>query len=160
MNGKRALVLSLAAFYLGHLVYYYPRLPERIASHFNHLGEPDGWMSKANFMIFEVVLLAFVLGLFRLISFSFEKMPISLINLPNKEYWLAPERRSETFRVLKENLETLQIALLAMLVSINQMAFRANIDRENLSPASWLVIGAFVIFTIIWTVKLNRKFKI
>lgn len=160
MKSKRALIVILALFYIGHLVYFYPQLPEQIASHFNHLGEPDGWMSKTSFMIFEVVLLAFVLGLFGLISFSFEKIPVSLMNLPNKDYWLAPERRRETFQILKENLAALQIALLAMLVSINQMAFRANIEQTTLSSASWLVVGAFVIFTLVWSYKLNRKFKV
>lgn len=160
MNGKRALILVLAVFFLGQLAYFYPQLPEQVASHFNHLGEPDGWTSKINFMIFEVVLLGFILGLFALISFSFEKMPFSLMNLPNKDYWLAPERRSETFRILKDNLAVMQIALLAMFISINQMAFRANIEQTNLSNASWLVIGAFVLFTLVWTYKLNRKFKI
>lgn len=160
MNGKRALIFVSAIFFLGQLGFYYPQLPEQVASHFNHLGEPDGWMSKINFMIFEVVLLGFIVGLFALIAFSFEKTPVGLLNLPNKDYWLAPERRAETFRVLKDTLAVMQIALLAMFISINQMVFRANIEQTNLSNASWLVIGAFVAFTFFWIYKLNRKFKI
>lgn len=160
MNGKRALIFALTILFLGQLIYYYPQLPERIASHFGVGGEPDGWMSKTAFYSFEIGLLVFVLGLFFCITRFLPKMPKELINLPNKDYWLAPERREKTFRIFRDKMEMFQIPLLALLVSVNQLVIRANLTRENLSPASWLVIAAFLVYTIFWSVNLNQKFKV
>ena len=160
MNGRRALIFASVVLFLGQLLYYYPQLPERIASHFNFRGEPDGWMSKDAFYVFELGLLAFLLGLFFCISYFLPKMPRRLINLPNKDYWLAPERRAETLRIVRNKMETFQIPLLALLVSINQLTIRANLSGENLSPASWFVVGAFVIYTFVWGFRLNGEFKV
>lgn len=160
MNGKRALILALVVLFFGQLIYYYPQLPERIASHFGASGEPDGWMSKNAFYAFEIGLFAFISGLFFCISYFIPRMPRALVNLPNKDYWLAPERRDETVRIFREKMETFQIPLLALFISINQLAIRANLNRENLSNASWLVLGAFLLYTIVWCFGLNKKFKI
>jgi uncharacterized membrane protein len=160
MNGKRVFIFALLLFFLGQTLYYSPQLPERIASHFNFHGEPDAWMSKSGFFTFQFGLLAFVCGLFFCISYFLPKMPRSLINLPNKDYWLAPERRAETFRVLRDKIETFQIPLLILFVILNQLTIRANLTGENLSSASWLVLGAFLLYTIVWAFGLNKNFKI
>lgn len=160
MNGKRALIFALVLFFLGQLIYYYPQLPERIASHFNASGEADGWMSKSAFIVFETGLLTFILGVFFCVSYFMPKLPNGLINLPNKDYWLAPERRAETFRIMRGKMETFQIPLLLLLISINQLTVRANLNGENLSPVSWLVLGAFLIYTAVWAFNLNKNFKI
>ena len=83
-----------------------------------------------------------------------------MINLPNKDYWLAPERRAETFRILRDKIETFQIPLLILFVILNQLTIRANLTGENLSSASWLVLGAFLLYTIVWAFGLNKNFKI
>ena len=47
------LVLSLAlpafAWAVLQMVYFWPRMPERMASHFGISGKPDGWMSRKPF---------------------------------------------------------------------------------------------------------------
>lgn len=57
MSLARAILCLLIGVFLAQIVYYYPNLPENVASHFNGSGEPAGWMSRQNFVIFEGVLL-------------------------------------------------------------------------------------------------------
>lgn len=158
MHGKRILVATLAILFLAHLAYYHSSLPERVASHFNAAGEPNGWMSKNAFFAFEIVLYGLVVGLILLVPLGLRRLPVRFINLPNRDYWLAPERRAQTVQTLADKTGMFLLALLPLLIAMNQLVFRANVRRENLSPASWIVLAAFVLFTVTWTFKLVRQF--
>ncbi|HPZ97428.1 MAG TPA: DUF1648 domain-containing protein, partial [Phycisphaerae bacterium] len=65
---RRALVSHsvLVGMLLIELAVYYPRLPDRVASHFGASGEPDGWQSKQAFttftIAFPIVLAALMIG--------------------------------------------------------------------------------------------------
>src|SRR3954468_21478203 len=96
-----ALILGLLYLcFLGYLISSAPQLPDRVATHFGAGGEPDGWMSRSSHLLFMGVFgLAFplfVVGLFFILRF----LPDSGLNIPHRDYWLAPERRSETFAYL------------------------------------------------------------
>lgn len=75
-------------------------LPERVATHFSGSGQPDGWMTRSGYLwfitAFNMGITAFMVIIFYVIRF----MPASLINMPNKAYWLSPERRPYTNEVL------------------------------------------------------------
>ena len=85
---------------IGHAAYYYPLLPDRVASHFGASGQPDAWSSKESFVKIYFFVIAFIAVLFPGIGLILGKIPASLINLPNKDHWLSPERREETIAVL------------------------------------------------------------
>lgn len=160
MKLSRLTLYLLIGFFAAQTAWYYPNLPEKIATHFNAFGEADGWMLKQNFLILEAIVLLFILAEFTLLPLLIQKMPDSLINMPNKQFWLAQERRGETFAVIRTYFEWFSVALLTLFIGINQLIFRANLTRENLSPESWLMIGAFLIFVILWSIKFVRQFKI
>ena len=65
--------------------------------HFAANGEPNGWETPAGYvrftLIFGAVVPAFILLTFFLIRFCNGWG----LNIPHKDYWLAPERREETF---------------------------------------------------------------
>lgn len=160
MKFSRIVLYFLIGFFIAQTTWYYPNLPEKIASHFNAFGEPDGWMSKSNFLIFEAIVLLFIIAEFTLLPRLIEKSPNSMLNLPNKDYWLADERREQTFSVIRTYFEWFAVALFALFIGINQLVYRANLTSENLSSQSWLIIGAFLVFTILWMIKFVRQFKI
>jgi serine/threonine-protein kinase len=76
----------------------YSMLPERVATHFSARGEPDGWMSRPAYIAFvlggAVLTASSCAGPIYLIRF----LDASAINIPNREYWLAPEHRAEADR--------------------------------------------------------------
>jgi serine/threonine-protein kinase len=96
-----AIILALLyACFLSSWAWSASQLPERVATHFNGSGEPNGWMSRSanqmSMLIFGLVFPLFVV----VFCFAARFLPAGLINLPDKDYWLAPERRGETFNYL------------------------------------------------------------
>lgn len=154
--------LSLAFLifgFIGHILYYFPNLPEKMASHFNGLGEPDNWMSKSSFLIFEGVILLLIIAEFTLLPFAIEKFPNSMINVPNKDHWLSEENRAETFSIIREYFEWFSVGLLLLFIAVNELVFRANITRQPLSNSFWIVMICYFIFVGIWLFKFILRFR-
>ena len=146
--------------FIGQILYYYPNLPEKMASHYNALGEPDNWMAKQSFLILEVVILLIIIAEFTLLPLLIKQMPNSLINLPNKDYWLAEERRDETFSLIRIYMEWFSVGLLGLFIAINEMVFRANLTNQKLSNSAWIALIVFLIFVGIWLTKFILQFRV
>jgi uncharacterized membrane protein len=161
MRISRIITFFLIGVFIAQAGYYYSALPEKMASHFNGAGEANGWMSKPSFFIFEGFLLLLILAEFTLLPFLIKKFPDSMINMPNKNYWLAKERREATFADIGHYFEWLSILLLALFIAVNQLVFHANLAGQNLSSkVIWMVLGSFFAFVIFWLVKFVRRFKV
>lgn len=152
--------LALALVGAVRYVYYAPRLPEVLGSHFAGNGAVNGWQSKVVFFSTElaVVVLAAVVGfgIPRIIG----AMPVSLINLPNKEFWLTPERRAETLGYLQMHMAWFGCALLAFLLFVMELVFRANLQSPPRLNSGAFVLGlvAFLLFVTVSTVRLVARF--
>lgn len=160
MNIPRAVLSFLFSLFLCQIVYYYPNLPEKVAVHFNAFGEPDNWASKRSYLIFQIILLVFTALVTFGLPLLLKKLPASAINIPHKDYWLAPERQRETFSILQRKFEWFGVGLCALIISINQLAIRANLLGQNLPAASWYILGAFLLFVVLWSIRLCKDFKI
>lgn len=98
--GAAFVLLLLYAFFLGYWAWSGTQLPDRLATHFNGSGEPNGWMSRSASQTFMLVF-GFLFPLFIILVCSATRfLPVSLINIPNRQYWLAPERRIEASNYL------------------------------------------------------------
>ena len=122
-----SLFFMLALVGAWQYAYYAPRLPEMLASHFTANGAVNGWQSKSALFGVElaIVVLAAVVGFGvpRIIA----AIPISLINLPNKDFWFSAERRDETLSYMRAWSAWFGCALLAFLLFVMELAFRANL---------------------------------
>jgi uncharacterized membrane protein len=141
--------------------YYYPQLPERMASHFGADGRPNGWASREGFfgIIAFVVLIegAAFLALPRLLG----RLPIALINLPNKYYWLAPERKEESLVWMTQMMAWFGVAILGLIAIVNQMVILANLGGEpRLSDVVLAVVVIFLMFTAVWIAAIYRHFRL
>lgn len=140
--------------------YYAPRLPDIVGSHFGGDGMPTAWQTKAVFFTIEVliVVLAAVLGFGvpRIIA----AMPVSLINLPNKNFWLAPDRREESMSYLQMHMAWFACALLAFLLYVMQLVFRANLQHPPRidSGAFIAALIAFLLFVTVSSIRLIAHF--
>jgi len=85
-----SIFFALVALGAAQVSFYTPRIPELLGSHFSRGGFVNGWQTKAAFFATELamIILATVVsfGIPRIIAAA----PVALINLPHKEYWLAP----------------------------------------------------------------------
>ena len=147
---------------LARCSYFYPLLPQRMASHFDLSGLPNGWMTKPLF--FELYAVGVAIGIVVVFApaLTIGRLPASLINLPNKEYWLAPEHRAETNAFLQRSFAWFGCALLALEVVALDLAMQANlVSPPHFSSESMLVcLGVFLICTVWWTIDLLRHFAV
>jgi len=157
--GRWILGLPFAAM-AAQILYYAPRLPERLASHFDIAGNPDGWSSKGAFFAIFAVGMLVVAFVFLGIALLIPRLPHSLINLPRKDYWLAPERRRETWDFIARRLIEFTFAIQVFFVGILQLSIQANLTSEGprLAAGFWILLGVFLGFTAVWLVFFIGRF--
>ncbi|MFN7114188.1 MAG: hypothetical protein ACK4PK_07480 [Alphaproteobacteria bacterium] len=125
-----AILICLGCFAaaLLQMDHYLPQLSGRMAVRFDLDGRPIGWMSKDGFTVYYLCLLAFVVGSFVAVGLLAGRIPPRLLGIPHRDYWLAPERRAESLRYLKEfHLWTGAFAGL-FIVGMMEMVFKINLD--------------------------------
>jgi len=151
---------ALGAAGLLQQLYYYPLLPEKTAIHFNVYGIADSWSGKQYFALFNVLLFLFMTGIIPLSDFLTRRAPDSRFNLPNKAWWLAPERREETLTVIAVELYRFGSAFLLFLLATVQLVIRANLDGSGrLSYWFYPLLGLFFVFTVVWVIRFYRRFS-
>ncbi|MEO6590257.1 MAG: DUF1648 domain-containing protein [Pyrinomonadaceae bacterium] len=160
MRLSRIVLFFLIGVFAAHCIFYYPNLPPEMASHFDAAGRPNAYISKEKFFAFESLILLLIILEFTFLPWIIGKMPNRLINMPNKDYWFAAERRAGTLVTIQHFFEWFSASLLALFIGINQLVFRSNLNGETLSANSWLIIGAFLLFVIVWLIKFVRRFRI
>jgi uncharacterized membrane protein len=128
---------------------YYPQLPDRLASHFDAAGYPNGWSSKSAYFALQAFILLVATVCFAALPAWLQRAPTRLINLPNKDYWLAPERRAATLARLASTLTWFGCAALALTLTVTSLVIRVNLSRGSALPAAtmWALLGTFVLCT-------------
>lgn len=143
-------------------IYFYPQLPETISSHYNAQGVADNWSTKGTFFLLYALVIGLMLALFTLIPRLIRTLPSALINLPNKEYWLAPERRDQTLDSFANQMRWFGVAVIAFLVAVFQLVLSANLPGSAGFPTTLaiLALGAFLLFTVAWTIRMLMAWRI
>jgi uncharacterized membrane protein len=145
---------------LAHLWVNYPSLPERVATHFGTDGRADGWMTKAAYARFQVGLTGFLALLFLGIGKLMTLLPDDAINLPNRDYWLAPARRARTVAIMKSEMHRFGCAMVAFSLGIQEAVIRANISQSfRLGSLFFVCLVGFLGFTTVWTIGFYRRFR-
>ena len=141
-------------------IIYYPQLPETVASHFNYKGEADGSMTKSSFIIIQFALTLFMAIMFGALAIFIPKMPMSLINMPNKDYWLNDENKEETRKLIQRFLLWFGSITLGFTTLIFQETLQVNLARSNkLNSNFWIYFAAFMVLTSIFTIKFVLHFR-
>jgi uncharacterized membrane protein len=156
------LVFALLAAYAAiHFPSYYSELPDVVASHFDGHGNANGWQSKsAFFLVFAVVgVLTAVIGfgLPRIIAL----IPVQLINLPNKKYWLSPEHLAETQESLSNYFAWFGCAMFFIMIATFNYAIESNLHPDNRPDVShlWYILAGFLVFVVVWSIRMITKFS-
>ena len=145
---------------LGCLAYYYPRLPDTVASHFGGSGKPDGWTGKQAFAALQVGMIGFMATGFIITTLHLPRFPSYMINLPNRDYWLAPERKQETLANICASLIGFANVTMLFMLGVMILTFRANLAPEkSLSNWFWFYLIAYLLYTVIWTVMIILRYR-
>jgi len=134
-----------------------------MATHFGADGAADAWSGRAGFLVFHAVLLMFTLAFFPGTAWLVRVLPPQLVNLPHRDYWLAPARRAETYGILAGLLAEHCAATMALLALMFQTVYEANLaapEQPHLDSWPWVWIGVYLAFTTYWIIRLVRRFRV
>lgn len=153
------LIISATAFTGVDMARLYPRLPDNIASHFNAAGVPDGWSTKQEFVWLgggTFLGLGLLMGVLPVLM---RIMPPSLINLPDKDYWLGPEQRDDTFRFFAVWSYWFAALTLWLLAIVFHAALVANLKQPPQLASLWSLLGVYLLLTVVLLIALVRRFR-
>jgi uncharacterized membrane protein len=137
-------------------------LPEMVASHFDAAGRPNGGMTRDVFVGVQLGVIVLLAGLFLVLPALLLRTPNQLINWPNRDYWLAPERRQASLERIGDWLTWFAVATLAFVAFVNELVLRANTSGSGRLDSTSLVVAlvAFGLFTAGWIGAAWRLFRV
>lgn len=131
--------------------WYWSQLPERVATHFGVDGQPNDWMSRtsAALMIcgFQIGIPLFLIAVTSLAS----RLPNSMVNIPHRQYWLHPDRRTATLAWMSSMMGWIAVMTAIFMIIIGHLTFLANMTGAGLDVRFFLVtLGTYLsgVFTI------------
>ncbi len=158
MTRSRLFLLGLVLLSLFEAARQWNSAPSRVPSHFDAAGRPNSWASRDEFFLIQVGVTLLIAALFLGIPRLLKSTPASLVNLPNKGYWLAPERREETMDRLASSFEVFACATVLFLLVVFELTSLAS-RSGNLATNYFLpVLVSYLVFSAGWTVVLIRTF--
>lgn len=164
MKEKRAPALILGLLYLcfvGYLVLSTSQLPAHVASHFDGNGRPNGWMDRTSYMLFIAVFGTCFPLVVPGICYSSRFLSDRFQNIPNRDYWLASERRAETMEYLFRNSLWLASMEMSFMIAVHVSVVYANgSERVHLPPVLIVgMLGCFVVGVAGWVTSMFLHFK-
>lgn len=148
---------TLAAIYFSSV---YPQLPETVAMHFNASGVADNYQPKSGFLDTLIAVTSAVAVLVFGVPAIIKILPAQLANLPNKQYWLSPERVADTQEFFSAWFAWFGCAVYFMAVFAFNYAVQFNLHPDNPpSPGRMIwMLSAFIAFTVFWVLRLPLHF--
>jgi uncharacterized membrane protein len=137
-------------------------LPEMVAVHFDASGRPNGFTSREDCRQF---MRSFTLGapiFIVLVTALLPRLvPPSMLNIPNRAYWLAPERAAETVDFLSEQGVWFGCILVVFLCFVDELLVRANSSAPPAFPTGLFMGSMALLFTAIgfWGARMFRRFR-
>jgi uncharacterized membrane protein len=142
--------------------FYYCQLPYKVAIHFNLDGIPDNFTGKLTSALIQIGIVAFMIGVVMVSDWFLKKGSDDFINIPNRRYWLAPERRDRTIRLLSSFVYWLGIITNIFLIFISQHIIDVNLNPDIvLGQNFWVYLtfyfGALFISIVVFFRILNSR---
>ncbi len=152
--------LILLALGLVQMAVYYPQLPETLAIHFNREGLANGWSSRETYFAIQIGLLL-VLSLMAAFAPLWSLKPGMKFHLPNREYWLAAERKEATMAWVEDSYRKLFLLSMILMLVVSEQVMRANLSQPVHLDSRWFLVGLGIYFLIIglWLIRLFRRFR-
>lgn len=156
-----AVLLVLTSAALAYFIYYGQWFPPLMAVRFTAAGDPAAWMDRIKFIVIgtsvSFMLPPFVVALMGVLP---RALPISIVSLPNKKFWLAPERREATLTRLLYFGLWFGSLLQAFLLSVWILIGRSNPAGQvaHAVPGQATLTAGFLLAVIVFLYRVNRAF--
>ena len=87
-------------------------------------------------------------------------LPPGLVNIPNRQHWLAEPHRTETLRYLNRMIAWIAVLYALFFIAINQVTYMANLTGGNLN-LTWFIaiLVSFLIAIMILVFAILKRFR-
>jgi uncharacterized membrane protein len=153
-----AVALLFAIFYFSATA---SSLPPMVASHFDGAGVPTAHMTREFYTKFVFAMgVGFPIALVTLLSAVYYKA--SDMKLPNRDYWLAPERIAQTRALLVAHAVWFGCLMVAMVCYMHWLVLAAHRSEPPLLSNQMVMRGLLVFMAIAigWVIALLRAFRL
>jgi serine/threonine-protein kinase len=146
---KQALQVAFFALVLAALaqaLWQHDRLPDRVATHFGAAGQANGWMSRGGHTAWHVGTVLFLASIIEGIILVHARLPKEFINLPQRDFWLAPERATATREWITSAVLLIGCALMGFFIALFQLVYEANLGpAPRLDGTVWWLVGGLTL---------------
>lgn len=141
-----AVMLALVCLSVVQAAYYYPRLPETVASHFGPAGRPDGWMSKGGFCVLAVAVPFGFALLFAGVTLVMQAAGRRLSPTPHSD---ESARKTLARREMGEGMIGFMFgcgtATILLLMTLMQITIQANLNPPPVLRYGWLALSIYLV---------------
>jgi hypothetical protein len=118
-------------------------------------------MGQAGYVMFTGVFAVCLPGVIVMSCALVRVLPVRFVNLPNRDYWLAPERREQTGRDMFRYGLWLACVMVAFLGGVHGLILEANqhVPPHLSTPGMLGLLAWFAVGMGLWIVVLLRRFK-
>jgi uncharacterized membrane protein len=155
-----AIVISIIAASAAFVLLTGEQLPAVVASHFDGSGAANDTISRDGYLAFMVALVIGLPGAMMLLGRFLGRAGPRLVNLPNRDYWLAEERLAPSMEYLVRHLDRLAVIMAVFFAVLHAVLLEANRTQPPALPPETLipVVAVLVIAIALWTAALYRRF--
>jgi uncharacterized membrane protein len=141
------------------LFWHLPQLPDTVATHFGNGGKPDGFMSKSAYAVMMTLIFIGIPAFIATMGVITKWLPDQFINVPNKAYWLHPDRRAESLQKGETFCWWMSAATSVFLLILNEMTVSANLEKRGLIESHVMILLAvYLVLTGVAVFWLYRQF--
>ena len=136
-------------------------LPPSVATHFGGGYLANGWMGRDDYLVFSLTFSTLLPLVVAGIVGWLPRLFPHLVNVPNRDYWLAAERRALTFERLAISGVALGALLSFFMGGVHWLILQANALVPPRLPARefWTLLIVFLVLLTAWIGVLWTKFR-
>lgn len=120
-------------------------------------GEADGFGTRVEFVELFIGLSVLVTAIYAGLACAARRGYTGLLNLPNKDYWFAPERRAASVRILEREFLWLLAGTNVLFASLAYDMARLTLDGR--AVFGWATTVVYLVLLVLWGIRLDRRFR-
>ncbi|MFW5490130.1 MAG: hypothetical protein ACNI3A_17195 [Desulfovibrio sp.] len=166
MSTKRMGFIVFAVIVLAgacQLVIFFPELPAKVVTQSDAYGKPITTLAKAAMGGIDVLVLILGSLYFICCGLFIHKLPTRYLKiLPNRDYWLAPDKLQDTMDYLATSIIWLGNATMLMFLTIFQMIYMVNTNSLafSLSTGTSLATTLYLTYVFIALIRFKNHFRV
>lgn len=132
-----------------------------IASHFDGTGHADAYMASGYYRMFMIFFAAIFPLIMVVMIAGMPRLFPGITNIPNRDYWFAPQQRAETLLFLEKHALVFGCMLVLFICGVHWLVLLANHRTPpQLANGPFLILlVVFMAAVFIWLARLMRRFR-